>query len=197
MLQCTIFNTSSLMFFLGVSEQDFYNMLKHDNSESLSLNAQGLSRLAARRLAVTQSADLAQVMNGPIREKLGIIPSNIRSNFLLTSIKNCLFKKYESNVQGFCKSLLSLVWGVKMGSLCNALLKCDCHRSLMFCLLACSWSESSGVVFNALGEDFMKDTINEVILWSLHYSFHSSCVANYGRFPEVLTYTLHNMYCVV
>lgn len=81
---------------------DFYNMLKHDNSESLSLNAQGLSRLAARRLAVTQSADLAQVMNGPIREKLGIIPSNI------------------------------------------------------------SWSESSGVVFNALGEDFMKDTINEV-----------------------------------
>lgn len=51
-----------------------------------------------------------------------------------------------------------------MGSLCNALLKCDCHRSLMFCLLACSWSESSGVVFNALGEDFMKDTINEVIL---------------------------------
>lgn len=109
MLQCTIFNTSSLMFFLGVSEQDFYNMLKHDNSESLSLNAQGLSRLAARRLAVTQSADLAQVMNGPIREKLGIIPSNIRSNFLLTSIKNCLFKKYESNVQGFCKSLLSLV----------------------------------------------------------------------------------------
>lgn len=49
-----------------------------------------------------------------------------------------------------------------MGSLCNALLKCDCHRSLMFCLLACSWSESSGVVFNALGEDFMKDTINEV-----------------------------------
>jgi len=30
-------------------------------------------------------------------------------------------------------------------------------------LRVCSWSESSGLVFNALSEDFMKDTIKEVM----------------------------------
>ncbi|KAG0611992.1 hypothetical protein M758_7G181800 [Ceratodon purpureus] len=82
---------------------DFYNMLKHDKSEELSANVHGLARLAARHLSVTQSADLAEVMNGPIRQKLGIIPNKI------------------------------------------------------------SWSESSNLVFGALSEDFMKDTIKQVL----------------------------------
>ena len=55
-------------------------MLKHDKSEDLSANVHGLARLAARHLSVTQSADLAEVMNGPIRDKLGVIPDKIRSN---------------------------------------------------------------------------------------------------------------------
>jgi len=81
---------------------DFYNMLNHDKSEDLSSNVHGLARMAARHLQVTQTADLSQVMNGPIRQKLKIIPDSI------------------------------------------------------------SWSESSSLVFNALSEDFMKDTIKEV-----------------------------------
>lgn len=55
-------------------------MLKHDKSEDLSANVRGLARLAARHLSVTQSADLAEVMNGAIRQKLEIIPNNIRSS---------------------------------------------------------------------------------------------------------------------
>lgn len=68
--------------FAGFLEQDFYNMLKHDKSEDLSANVHGLARLAARHLSVAQSADLAEVMNGLIREKLGVIPNKIRSNLL-------------------------------------------------------------------------------------------------------------------
>ncbi|KAG0558806.1 hypothetical protein KC19_10G056400 [Ceratodon purpureus] len=57
---------------------DFYNLLKHHQSAyELSANASGLARLAARHLSVTETTDLAELMNGPIREKLKIIPSNI------------------------------------------------------------------------------------------------------------------------
>jgi len=57
---------------------DFYNFLKHDSSDSSSVSTHGLlSRMAKRHLQVTQAADLTQVMNGPIRQKLGIIPANV------------------------------------------------------------------------------------------------------------------------
>ena len=61
-------------------EQDFYNLLKHHQSVyELSANISGLARLAARHLSVTETTDLAELMNGPIRQKLRIIPNDIRS----------------------------------------------------------------------------------------------------------------------
>jgi hypothetical protein len=57
-------------------EQDFYNLLKHYQSDELSANASGLARLATQHLFVTETSDLAELMNGPIREKLRIIPNH-------------------------------------------------------------------------------------------------------------------------
>eukprot|EP00850_Spirogloea_muscicola_P023573 SM000368S13756 [mRNA] locus=s368:11697:13671:- [translate_table: standard] len=69
---------------------DFYNILRH-NSESASgqklaagpspglasIFEQNLRYLAKRRLQSWESEELAALMNGPVRKKLGIIPPNL------------------------------------------------------------------------------------------------------------------------
>ncbi|CAK9250536.1 unnamed protein product [Sphagnum jensenii] len=56
---------------------DFYNLLQHETSSDLSFYGTSLEKTAARHLRVTQTTNLTQVMNGPVRKKLGIIPSTV------------------------------------------------------------------------------------------------------------------------
>lgn len=63
----------SLMWF--VPFQDFYYFLRHESEASSSA---GLKQpLGARHLKKTAPASLEEVMNGPIREKLSIIPDSV------------------------------------------------------------------------------------------------------------------------
>ena len=131
--------------------QDFYNLLQHDTTTVASSHARGLARMAARRLKITQTADLVQVMNGPVRKKLGIIPSNVRYNAKITLwlwflewsiLEYTFFMTYETSLD-VNRILRGVAW-TNYGVGCN------------------SWAESSGLVFVALSEDFMKDTIEKV-----------------------------------
>lgn len=81
--ECMQFFTISFKFvsvwvFSSDVWQDFYNLLQHETSSDPSSYGTSLEKTAARHLRVTQTANLTQVMNGPIRKKLGIIPSTVR-----------------------------------------------------------------------------------------------------------------------
>jgi serine carboxypeptidase 1 len=63
---------------LGLTDNvDFYNLLQHETSSDSSFYGTSLEKTAARHLRVTQTTNLTQVMNGPVRKKLGIIPSTV------------------------------------------------------------------------------------------------------------------------
>jgi hypothetical protein len=81
--ECMQFLTISFKFvsvwvFSSDVWQDFYNLLQHETSSDSSSYGTSLEKTAARHLRVTQTTNLTQVMNGPIRKKLGIIPSTVR-----------------------------------------------------------------------------------------------------------------------
>ena len=57
----------------GLWKSSFVTLIKTE----LNLFTEHLSRLYQRHVGVLQNDDLSELMNGPIRKKLGIIPDNV------------------------------------------------------------------------------------------------------------------------
>jgi serine carboxypeptidase 1 len=105
--ECMQFLTISIKFvsvwvFSSDVRQDFYNLLQHETSSDSSSYVTSLEKTAARHLRVTQTTDFTQVMNGPIRKKLGIIPSTV-------SWSQSSFAVFGAFVGDFMKDTISQV----------------------------------------------------------------------------------------
>ncbi|BBN17237.1 serine carboxypeptidase 1 [Marchantia polymorpha subsp. ruderalis] len=62
---------------IATDNVDFYNLLKHESNEELQYSSHK-SHLGARLLKKSAPDPLTVIMNGPIREKLGIIPNSVQ-----------------------------------------------------------------------------------------------------------------------